>query len=535
MSFSTIKGKLTLLLVVLALGFCALGYEIIKEGNDAKMAATRLVTIANIEKLTLELRIEQRNYQVNFQAKNLEQYEKIHQQLLKDLDDLKRMLLSKVNHDRIDIIKKLLTEWHTINAPRMALYTKHGKEIYDEHFSQNHKEDAKKLEELYKPSTEAYNLLLDKFEELAEEVKKSNFNRLDTNKLMSEIALTVVMLIVFTIFFFVTRSIKNSVARAKESCEIMRENKDLSSQITLNTKDEINEIMDSVNSLINDVARALNAAKENAIENASVAEELSSTSLQIGKRAEEEAKVVFETTNDAKEVANAIVDASVQSQNVKESTSHAQKSLLSAQNLLNETIAQLSQTAEAEAAMNERLNHLSVEAEQVKSVLDVIGDIADQTNLLALNAAIEAARAGEHGRGFAVVADEVRQLAERTQRSLVEINATVSVIVQAITDSGSQMDENAKLFGELVKQSEAVSHKIDSSVSLMENSLKVVESAALTSEKSGAGIKKAMEEIHHINEITTNNARDLEEIAAAAEHLHSVTQKLNDQLHYFKV
>ena len=336
MSFSTIKGKLTLLLVVLALGFCALGYEIIKEGNDAKMAATRLVTIANIEKLTLELRIEQRNYQVNFQVKNLEQYEKIHQQLLKDLDDLKRMLLSKVNHDRIDIIKKLLTEWHTINAPRMALYTKHGKEIYDEHFSQNHKEDAKKLEELYKPSTEAYNLLLDKFEELAEEVKKSNFNRLDTNKLMSEIALTVVMLIVFTIFFFVTRSIKNSVARAKESCEIMRENKDLSSQITLNTKDEINEIMDSVNSLINDVARALNAAKENAIENASVAEELSSTSLQIGKRAEEEAKVVFETTNDAKEVANAIVDASVQSQNVKESTSHAQKSLLSAQNLLNE-------------------------------------------------------------------------------------------------------------------------------------------------------------------------------------------------------
>ena len=130
-------------------------------------------------------------------------------------------------------------------------------------------------------------------------------------------------------------------------------------------------------------------------------------------------------------------EASVQVRGVKEMTLKAQNSLALAQKLLDETITQLNSTAEKEAQMNDRLNHLATEATQVKSVLEVIGDIADQTNLLALNAAIEAARAGEHGRGFAVVADEVRKLAERTQKSLIETNATVNVIVQSISDISS--------------------------------------------------------------------------------------------------
>ncbi|MBU1216764.1 chemotaxis protein [bacterium] len=135
--------------------------------------------------------------------------------------------------------------------------------------------------------------------------------------------------------------------------------------------------------------------------------------------------------------------------------------IIELKNMINKAVERIHEVSAKENEMVGNLQVLVTNANDTKAILSTIGDIANQTNLLALNAAIEAARAGEHGRGFAVVADEVRKLAEITQKSLAEISATTNVLIQSISESSDSLNSNANEVNNISEEVNKISEKID--------------------------------------------------------------------------
>jgi methyl-accepting chemotaxis protein len=358
-------------------------------------------------------------------------------------------------------------------------------------------------------------------------------NTLEKNLAYSAFALVILLIIINTLL--TSRMVAVPLHALKDNIQDIASGEgDLTRMMVVKGGDEIALVSEQINHFIEKVRSIISEVKTISSENSSISHEFSSTTMETGKRVEDTTHLVSVTTENSQQIQQEMERSIGQAKSNKEELAGAVHYLDEANGSILQLNAKIQESAHTETELAKRMEHLSGEANQVKDVLTVISDIAEQTNLLALNAAIEAARAGEHGRGFAVVADEVRKLAERTQKSLVEINATINVIVQSIMESSETMNTNAKGVEELAEVSQDVEGKISKMSKVVQKAIEMSEETVNDYIKSGEKVKGVIETITKINTLSGENARSVEEMSSAANHLSHMSETLDAKLTLFK-
>jgi methyl-accepting chemotaxis protein len=294
-------------------------------------------------------------------------------------------------------------------------------------------------------------------------------------------------------------------------------------------------IKNSINTVAESLCKALGDVNEAIEATASASSEISSSTEEMAAGAHDQTIQATEVASGVEEMTKTILDntknTSFASETAKDAGSKAKEGGL----VVKETIEGMNRISDVVKTSAATVVELGKSSDQIGEIVQVIDDIADQTNLLALNAAIEAARAGEQGRGFAVVADEVRKLAERTTKATKEIAGMIKQIQKDTTEAVHSMQKGTKE----VENGKALANKAGGSLEEIiigaEKVVDIITQVAAASEEQSASSEVISRNIEAITNVTRESATGIQQIAKAAEDLNRLTLNLENLIGRFKI
>jgi methyl-accepting chemotaxis protein len=308
---------------------------------------------------------------------------------------------------------------------------------------------------------------------------------------------------------------------------------DLTVEITPRSEHDVlsQSFADMVTKLSNMVGR-LHALSEQLV---TAANRIAVSSGQMSEGAQDQADKVNQVTSAVQEMAAAISESTRSANEATEASRTASETAGIGGEIVGQTIEGMGEIAGMVRDSSASIGELAESADKIDEIVGVIEDIADQTNLLALNAAIEAARAGEQGRGFAVVADEVRKLAERTGRATGEIKGVIDVVQQKTTTAVESMESGIQSVDKGRKLADQAGGSLQEILETFQKVMVMIEHIATGSEQQTVTADEISKSVGSISKVTSETAKGAGEMALSAEELNNQAESLRKMVGEFKV